>query len=592
MIGTITQAEFVRTQVSKKGQISWLLGAGTSVSAGLPAATDLIWDLKKRYYCSEENSEFLGNDIQLSPVKAKIQSYMESKGFPQEWDDSEYSFYFELLFGDDYGKQRDYLREALSPESITISSGQKALAGLIETGYLRCLFTTNFDEVVETSFARVAKKAITTFHLEGSSAANDELNNERYPFYVKLHGDFRYESLMNLKDDLKEANKDLGRCFKKSSSRFGLFVVGYSGRDNSVMSLIDESLEGDNPFPHGLYWATLKGRQPPQKILDILAKADSLGVETNIVEIVDFVALTTALWKQVPNRPTDLDEVIFECSRQMVYLPLPRPGKSLPIVRFNAFNILEMPSHAYKVQLNNKIDWKTVNDLNRRNRGRMIAFIDDDLYAWGKITDLEVIFGSGAAFQGCQLDCEIETLQQKGALKGALEEALAFGLAAPAGLHLKYRRKSKYLVVPIPSERNSYPELEDATGGGVVSGYDSNVMVRGFNSELEEWNEYPLSWAEAIQVGISLLGDSTLLTVRPDIWISPPKEREKGRNLIDRRVRNRKNDVLDRIFSAWSNYLFESEQGGVMAFFAFPEADEYGKANFVVSTKTVYSKRI
>lgn len=592
MIGTITQAEFVRTQVSKKGQISWLLGAGTSVSAGMPTAADLIWDLKKRYYCSEENREFLGNDIQHSPVKAKIQYYMESKGFPQEWDDSEYSFYFGLLFGKDYGKQRDYLRKALSSESMSISTGQKALAGLIETGFLRCLFTTNFDEVVETSFARIANKTLTTFHLEGSSAANDELNNERFPFYVKLHGDFRYESLMNLKEDLKKANKDLGRCFKTSSSRFGLFVVGYSGRDDSVMSLIDESLEGDNPFPHGLYWATLKGYQPPQKVLDILARADSLGVETKIVEIADFVALTTALWKQLPNRPTDLDKAIFENSRQLVHLPLPRPGRSLPIIRFNAFNILEMPSHAYNVQLNNKIDWKEVNDLNRRNRGRMIAFLDDDLYAWGKITDLKAIFGSGAAFQQCQLDCGSETLQQKGALKGALEEALAFSLAAHAGLNLKYRWKSKYLVLPIPSKRGSYPKLEEATGGGVVSGYDTNVLVSGFNSKLEKWNEYPLSWAEAVQVSISHLGGYILLTVRPDIWISPPKEREKGRNLIYSRVRNRKNDVLDSIFSAWSNNLFDSEVDGVMTLSAFPEADEYGKANFVVSTKTVYSKRI
>ncbi|QGQ25823.1 hypothetical protein F1728_25505 [Gimesia benthica] len=588
----ITQAEFVRTQVSKKGQLSWLLGAGTSVSAGMPTATELIWDLKKRYYCSEENREFLGNDIQLSPIKAKIQSYMESKGFPQEWDDSEYSFYFGLLFGDDYGKQRDYLREVLSTESISISSGQKALAGLIETGYLRCIFTTNFDEVVETSFARVAKKAITTFHLEGSSAAVDELNNEKFPFYVKLHGDFRYKSLMNLEEDLKEANKNLGQCFKNSSNRFGLFVVGYSGRDDSVMSLIDETLEGDNPFPHGLYWATLKGHQPPQKVQDILEKANSLGVETKIVEIVDFVALTTALWKQLPNRPTDLDDAIFEYSRQQVHLPLPCPGKSLPIIRFNAFKILDMPSHAYKVHLNNKIDWKKVNDLNRRNRGRMIAFIDDDLYAWGKITDLENIFGSEAEFQGSQLDCRVETLLQKGALKGALEEALAFGLATNTSLNLKYRRKSKYLVLPIPSEQGCYPELEKATGGGIVSGYNSNILVRGFNTELEEWNEYPLSWAEAVQVGISTLGGFILLTVRPDIWISPPKEREKGRNLIDSRVGNRKNDVLDKIFSAWSNYLFDSGEDEVMTFSAFAEADEYGKANFVVSTKTVYSKRI
>jgi hypothetical protein len=36
---------------------AWFLGAGTSRSAGLPTATDIIWDLKRRFYCREENQD-------------------------------------------------------------------------------------------------------------------------------------------------------------------------------------------------------------------------------------------------------------------------------------------------------------------------------------------------------------------------------------------------------------------------------------------------------------------------------------------------------------------------------------------------------
>jgi hypothetical protein len=51
---------------------SWLLGAGASQSAGLPTAVDVIWDLKRRYYCSEEHQDISANDLQNSAVKEKI----------------------------------------------------------------------------------------------------------------------------------------------------------------------------------------------------------------------------------------------------------------------------------------------------------------------------------------------------------------------------------------------------------------------------------------------------------------------------------------------------------------------------------------
>jgi len=79
----------------------WFLGAGTSRSAGLPTATDIVWDLKHRYYCVHENQDLQAHDINNSAIKGKIQSYMESKGFPPLWSTEEYSFYFDLVFGRD-----------------------------------------------------------------------------------------------------------------------------------------------------------------------------------------------------------------------------------------------------------------------------------------------------------------------------------------------------------------------------------------------------------------------------------------------------------------------------------------------------------
>jgi len=61
-----------------------------------------------------------------------------------------------------------------------------------------------------------------------------------------LHGDFRYQSIKNLADDLLTQDKDLGKCLASAGNRFGLVVAGYSGRDESVMALIEEALAGPN----------------------------------------------------------------------------------------------------------------------------------------------------------------------------------------------------------------------------------------------------------------------------------------------------------------------------------------------------------
>jgi hypothetical protein len=52
---------------------------------------------------------------------------------------------------------------------------------------------TNFDSVMEKAMARVAGKDLHAYHLEGSHTAVAALNNEEFPIYCKLHGDFRYE---------------------------------------------------------------------------------------------------------------------------------------------------------------------------------------------------------------------------------------------------------------------------------------------------------------------------------------------------------------------------------------------------------------
>src|ERR1700679_7261 len=108
----------------------WLFGAGVSRSSGLPTASDITWDLKKRLYCAEQNQDVQSHDVGNKAVRARIQAYFESKGFPALGDAREYSHYFKAAFGSDYGAQQRYLEEALSRDKISSTVCHRALSAL------------------------------------------------------------------------------------------------------------------------------------------------------------------------------------------------------------------------------------------------------------------------------------------------------------------------------------------------------------------------------------------------------------------------------------------------------------------------------
>lgn len=232
---------------------AWFLGAGASASAGLPTAWDIIWDLKRRYYRREENQDVSRQDMQLDAVRSRIQSYMLSKGFPEEGAPVEYTTYFEKAFGDDKERQRQYLAAILSEKEVTLSVGNRVLGAMLASRAARCVFTTNFDTVVERAVANVSGQSLAAFHLEGAASANKAISNEEYPVYCKLHGDFRYDSIKNLAGDLASQNEDLSKALANAVNRFGFIVAGYSGRDDSIMQLLRSTLTTPNPFPHGLF---------------------------------------------------------------------------------------------------------------------------------------------------------------------------------------------------------------------------------------------------------------------------------------------------------------------------------------------------
>ena len=585
------QADFVRRVSEAPGMFTWLLGAGASQSAGLPTATDVIWDLKRRFYCSEEQQAISANDLQNGAIKEKIDAFMASRGFPSTGDPTAYSRSFELIFGVDHERQRNYLQGILSEKNSSLTLGHRAFAGLIASSLIKIVFTTNFDTVVERALAEVAGKDIAPFHLEGSYAAQAALDHEQFPVYCKLHGDFRYTSLKNLETDLQSQNAELGKCLVNACNRFGLIVAGYSGRDESVMRLLSSVLDGPNPFPHGLYWMGLKGRPPIEPVAELLKKAREKGIRAEWVEIETFDSLLSRIWKQFPNSDPALAAKIGRTGAQSVVIPVTPAGTAAPILRLNGLPVTQLPTTCWELKFDTLKDWKDLHAAETKSNNTIVCTKARSVLAWGAEVSLRYAFGEGLkSLALVSIKTELHDLPNNLPMKGFIERGI--GLALMRGKPLLFRTWRGGSVLIIDRARPT-PELTKELSrcvGGALFGKIPGLMTLATDEHPQREEVW---WAEAIKIDLEEIDGKFWLLLKPIVWIWPKRARIQAVDFLDRRTGGRFNKPADALLSAWIRLLFPAaDKGADLGLAPLEGAQDTGHPHFTINGRTAFSRRV
>jgi hypothetical protein len=577
----IDEQEFLRHFVHHAPQLMWFLGAGSSRSSGLPTALDLIWDLKRRYYCAQENQDVQTHNVANNAIRAKIQGYIDGKGFPAAWSPEEYSFYFKLMFGNDYDAQRSYIQSQMSTDKVTLTIGQRALAALLAMGRTRLVFTTNFDAVVETAYAAATGKNLDTFHLEGSYAALDALNAEAFPLYAKIHGDFRYRSIKNLTSDLLANDAEIQKCFIAAASRYGLVVAGYSGRDANVMAMLEKALEQPNTFPHGIWWTTPRADGVAPVVVAFIEIARSKGVNAHIVETGPFDVMLSKIWRQLPDKPQALDEKVRSARAQTVSIPLPRPGTNYPILRTNALEVIDAPRRCGRLAVGGLGATGVFAAIREKRPDAIVSFQDGAIF-WGDsrqvAASLEGLVSDGAAphkFSDPVADIAASTY-----LKSFFEHGIAEATCRDKPVLLRKKYKSYYVVVD--SRRSDDARLTSLKN---AVGYRTPAPLSGAVPRLPE-----TFWAEAVRLKLEERGGALWLLLEPDIWIRPLTQREHAQEFLRSRKLRRFNNQAYEILTAWIEILLGPVgQGQPVSVLYKPDSDY--PATFKISTRTAFSRR-
>ena len=264
--------EFVRSLKQNKDIFhSFLLGAGASVESGIPSASDCIWDWKHEIFISQNPSLVTSfNNVKTDHVKNGIQIWLDNQGtYPKQNADEEYAFYAEqaLPIEEDRRKYFQHLTENKKP-----SLGYHLLSMLAETEWIKSVWTTNFDGLIlktahqyDLTPIEVTLESQERIH---RGAAKNEL------LCVALHGDYKYGALKNSATELDSQSSILTDALKYELTTRNFIVIGYSGRDKSLMTAIKEAYK--QPGAGRLYWCGYGANCPPA-VEELLNAINSSG---------------------------------------------------------------------------------------------------------------------------------------------------------------------------------------------------------------------------------------------------------------------------------------------------------------------------
>lgn len=136
---------FVRSIGIRRGAtLSFFIGAGASISSGLPSAEMCIWEWKRSIFLTNNPGlEDQFAELSLPGIRRRIQQWLDAQGrFPPEGAPEEYGFYIQQCFpiAED---RRAYFQEKVREARPHI--GYQLLCQLAEANLVRSAWSTNFD---------------------------------------------------------------------------------------------------------------------------------------------------------------------------------------------------------------------------------------------------------------------------------------------------------------------------------------------------------------------------------------------------------------------------------------------------------------
>ena len=161
---------------------------------------------------------------------------------------------------------------------------------MAEAEIIKSVWTTNFDSLVAKA---AAGYKITSVEVGIDCQARIVRPVRRGELLcISLHGDYRYDKLKNTVIELQQQETLLQETLIEQLQSMALIVIGYSGRDESVMHALKKAYSRSGTAP--LYWCGY-GEDITHDVIDLLESARSAGRTAYFVPTLGFDDTLTRL---------------------------------------------------------------------------------------------------------------------------------------------------------------------------------------------------------------------------------------------------------------------------------------------------------
>lgn len=542
---------FLRLFQLRAAQIMWFLGAGAARSAGIKTAGDMIWDFKQRLYRSQKKLPPSAiTDIGEPAVQRKLQAHFDGLGgFPPAGSETEYSAYFEATYHAPRDR-RAYLDELIARGKP--SFGHHALALLMLEDLCRIIWTTNFDRTVEdAAVERLGGTGrLVVADLKEPEKIRRAVDENRWPVYGKLHGDYHSDALKNTDAELRQQDAEMRRSLVDCCRRQGLAVIGYSGRDASIMAALEEALDEGRGFPGGLFWFKRSQDKPYPAVTALIERARALGIDAHLVEAESFDELFSDLLRFLPQTADKLASLAGS-ARPRLATAKPRPSTgAVPAVRMNALAVTSRPALCRIVDCTIGGD-KEVDEAIAKAGVDIIAHrIRDGVLAFGRDGDVRAAFEPFGIKGFDQHPLSSKKLVKEGGERALIRDALFRAIAGRPGLTLE-RRYSRVRLRPVADQVQA-----SIFNADTVKPVD---RVTGVVPKTD------VPWSEACGLRVDYRLEQLWLLIEPTIATELPADApddivELTREFVRERRARRHNRFANALLDGWISLIVGSEQ--------------------------------
>ena len=457
---TVSAAQFSTALALRPNLVAWFLGAGASAASGIPTGYNMIRDFKAQIFCRENNLTKREIDVGDQLWIDRIDDFFRRTSIlPPDGDPTEYAAAFEAVYPQPRHR-RQYVDDAIAKGKPCF--GHRVLGSLIAARKVDCVFTTNFDPLVEESVGSantllpaMEQARPTVAAIDSGERAMRCLNESDWPLVAKLHGDYQSVAIKNTGFELEKQDERMRHVLVEASKRFGMVFVGYSGRDASVMDTLESVLREAAPFPNGLYWVTSSASRLLPAVSEFLEHAHLAGVDVAVVECKTFDELAAEVIKHVDLPQPLMDHVMKgRATPRLVPVVLPdAQARKFPVLRYSALLVESLPTTARRMTLTQSMTSPEVRALLKEHQCRAaVAANGNELAVFGNDQDvLAALASMGAKIAGTvDLDATKDSWAH-----GLLYDALVRALSRYRPLAPRLKRSGHSLVVVAPRDNET-----------------------------------------------------------------------------------------------------------------------------------------